>query len=245
MSQVIAIPTHISGIEFLENMLNSMNGYNKYDIYIVINDYKKQDEPIFSSVINKFRKLPISIIRMRGNHGEYGAIYSIFNETDYQEMFILSHSCEIKDLELFEIIFEKFHGRSVALSYSPQLLPHMHSWSSFLGKYRRNILKKIDLKYYLPSNFMESCIAEFYFTNLYSKSDNATVCLFPDFVDSEEFVEKFGKKRMVIKNEYLIKWKSHWNKNMVLDKIKSMGKTPPSQEEINNYFKKYSTGGTE
>jgi hypothetical protein len=146
----------------------------------------------------------------------------------------------VVDEEIFEIVFESHEGKSIALSFVPQLLPTMHSWTSFLGKYRRSILGKIDLKHYLPQTFFESCVAEFLFTDMYYQADPSTLCLFPQFVDSYKFRHKFGKERMVIENEYLIKWKSHWTLEMVFDQMKKLGHPLPTEEEVVDYLRKYS-----
>ena len=44
MKPVIAIPTHISGILFLQNLLKSFDGYNKYDIIVVINECNAEEK---------------------------------------------------------------------------------------------------------------------------------------------------------------------------------------------------------
>jgi hypothetical protein len=51
--------------------------------------------------------------------------------------------------------------------------------------------------------------------------DNSTVVLFPNWKDGNVFEEKCGKKRLKIVNDYIIKWKTHWNTNMVFDDMQS------------------------
>lgn len=238
--QVVAVPTHISGIQFLENFLHSIRAWRECDICIVVNEYRDEQKSAYDKALGDFRHLPIRLIFLEGNHGEYGALYSLMNQTSYEEIFLLSHSCEVVDQELFEIVFGRHAGKSVALSFVTQLLPAMHSWTSFLGKYRRETLSKIDLKHYLPQTFFESCVAEFWFTDLYYRMDPSTLCLFPQFVDSYNFRHKFGKERMVIENEYLIKWKSHWTIEMVFEQMKRLGHRLPTENEVARYLRKYS-----
>jgi len=238
--QVVAVPTHISGIQFLENFLHSMRACGGYDICIVVNEYRNEQKSAFEKALRDFKHLPIRLILLEGNHGEYSALHSIINQTSYEEIFLLSHSCEVVDQGLFEIVFGSHAGKSIALSFVPQFLPAMRSWTSFLGKYRRAILSKLDLEHYLPQNFFESCVAEFWFTDMYCRADPSTLCLFPRFVDSYKFRHKFGKERMVIENEYLIKWKSHWTLEMVFEQMNKLGHRLPTEKEVVNYLRKYS-----
>ena len=53
------------------------------------------------------------------------------------------------------------------------------------------------------------------------------------------YIEKFGKIVMKISNEYLIKYQSHWNMKMAVDKMRSMGKTLPTGLEITKYINKF------
>lgn len=237
--QVIAVPTHISGIQFLGNFLHSMRTCAEYDICVVVNEYKAEQESAYESTLRDFRHLPIRLIFLEGNHGEYGALYSLMNQTSYEEIFLLSHSCEVVDTKLFDIVFGDHAGRSVALSFSRRVPATTVSWTSFLGKYRRAILNQIDLEYFLPRNFFESCMAEFFFTDRYHRMDPSTLCLFPQFVDAGKFTLKFGKERMVLENEYLIKWKSHWSIEMVLDQMKKLGHRLPTEREVAEYLGKY------
>ena len=159
-------------------------------------------------------------------------------QTEYSEFFLLSHSCEIVNSEIFDIIFNKYAGKSVAIGIqtgsweyalgrseenrdivlrylteekNKKMLAsgNIEFWQGHIGKYRREVLEKINIEEYLPNNMVEAIsISEMLFTNVYQSIEPTTIVLFPEWIDSNKFEEKFGKKRMKIENKYLIKWKS-------------------------------------
>ena len=107
----------------------------------------------------------IELLGVDGTYGEYAAIYAAYTMTDYEDIFLLSHSCEIKNVKLFDIVFEKYKNKSVAISYMKGYLP-FHAWECYLGKYRRCILDKLDLLYYCPSNLIEVGLGETFVINM-------------------------------------------------------------------------------
>lgn len=253
MKSAIAIVTHRSGIPFLENLLRSFKSYYKYNIVLVISEFRTGELETFSNIRSKFDELPIEICTTRSNSFEFGGVYSLYEDTDYDEFLLLSHSCEIINTDLFDIVFEENRGRSVAFSiqqahwgwiYSEYLnrrnqdfvskhleqkahdklveLGTVSFWHGHLGKYRRAILDKMNLGEYLPRNMIEAVVkSELLFTSNYNDLDPNTVVLFPDWEDGKDIREKFGKKRLRLGNQYIIKWKTHWTIDMVLDDMKS------------------------
>jgi hypothetical protein len=251
MKDVIVIPTHRTGTRFLENLLVSFQGYNKYPILIVVSEYRQRDRKVFSSILNRFSNLPLTLETMETNSFELGGLYAAYRKTDYDEFFLLSHSCEIVSRDIFDIVFNEYAGRSVAfglqsgnwhdwlgrtrqnerfiLKYldgatSNKLaqLGDIRFWQGHIGKYRREILDKMDLLEYLPKNMIEAISkSELLFTSTYHSLDDTTAVLFPDWVDGDVVEERFGKKRLKIMNEYIIKWKTHWTPEMVFEGIKN------------------------
>jgi hypothetical protein len=257
MRNIIVIPTHRSGVKLLDNLLDSFKGYDKYPILIVISDYKQGDQEIFSNIRKKFSNLPIVWEIIKTNSFELGGLYTAYVKTDSDEFFLLSHSCEIVNTNIFDIVFEKYKNKSVALGVQPGnwkygiagmelkyikfVLRHLDPkvnlslidlgkcafWQGHIGKYRREILDKMDLLDYLPTNMLEAISkSEILFTCTYQALEHETVVLFSDWRDSNVFEEKFNKKRLKIQNEYIIKWKTHWSIEMVCDDMKE----PPSAE---------------
>ena len=251
MKNVIVIPTHRTGTKLLENLLASFQGYSEYPILIVFSDYGQSDREAFSSIINSFSKLPLSLETIETNSFELGGLYTAYKKTDYDEFFLLSHSCEIVNRNIFDIVFKTNAGRSVAfglqigdwnaamghnfqnerfiLKYLDRAtndklvrLGNIKFWQGHLGKFRREILNKMNLLDYLPHNMIEAISkSELLFTSTYHSLDSTTVVLFPDWIDGKVVEEKFGKKRLKIMNEYIIKWKTHWSDEMVFEDMKS------------------------
>ncbi len=222
---VIVIPTHRSGIKFLENLLTSFKGYKKYPILIVVNDYEEKDFELFLQVKNKFKELPITIENLETNSFTFGGVYTAYQKTDYEEMLLLGHSCEIVNNDLFDLVFQKHENKSIAFALQDALISIDSStprrfkfWQGLIGKYRRKILDQMNLPEYLPLNIYESLVrSEVFFTNKYQELDKDTIVLFPTWVDRPVYENKFGKARMKIANDYLIKWKGHWNVVQVLE----------------------------
>lgn len=248
MSSLIVIPTHRSGVALLENLLRSFNGYDRYPILIVICDHQQRDQKIFRAIKEEFAHLPITWEQIKTNSFELGGLYAAYQKTRYEELLLLSHSCEIVNAAIFDLVFEEYRGKSVAFALqtgnwkSAQgenleiTLQHLDPdtnlellqlgeidfWQAHLGKYRRPVLDQINLLDYLPTNMIEAISkSELLFTSTYQSLDPDTVVLFPDWKDGEMFEEKFGRKRMKIVNEYVIKWKTHWTTDMVFDDVRS------------------------
>ena len=251
MRNVSVIPTHRTGTKLLENLLASFQGYNEYPILIVISDYRQSDREAFSSIINSFSKLPLSLETIETNSFELGGLYTAYKKTEYDEFFLLPHSCEIVNRDIFNIVFKENAGRSVAFGLQIGgwnaflgdrrqnerfILKHLDRatynklaqlgtirfWQGHIGKFRREILNKMNLLDYLPHNMIEAISkSELLFTSTYHSLDSTTVVLFPDWTDGKVVEEKFGKKRLKIKNEYIIKWKTHWSPEMVFEDMKS------------------------
>ncbi|MCH9739509.1 MAG: hypothetical protein K0U38_01520 [Epsilonproteobacteria bacterium] len=90
MQQAIVIATTPSTNPFLQNLLYSINGYDKYPI-IILSDYNY----------------------------ELGKIKFMVEHIDFDEFLLLHDTCEIKDTSLFDIVFKLMSGKSVSLSTSP------------------------------------------------------------------------------------------------------------------------------
>jgi hypothetical protein len=228
--------------------LRSFNGYDKYPILIVICDYKQRDRKIFHSIKEGFAHLPVTWEQIKTNSFELGGLYTAYQKTNYEELLLLSHSCEIINPEIFDLVFQKNRGKSVAfalqtgnwksaqgenLGFTLKYLDHntnlrllemgeIEFWQAHLGKYRRTILNQMNMLDYLPTNMIEAISkSELLFTSTYHSRDPNTVVLFPHWKDGDVFEEKFGRKRLKIMNGYIIKWKTHWTTDMVFDDIKS------------------------
>lgn len=218
MKDAIVIPTHVSGLAFLENLLASLQGLRRYPIIIVINGFRERQLSAFLAVKQRFGELPITLLTLRTNSFEFGGLFAAYRYTTYDNLFLLPHSCEIVSTALFDLVFERHRTRSVAFALEDSRWG-TGMWHSQIGKYRRPILDQIDLSEYLPRNMLEAIKTEAFFTRRYHSLDEDTVVLFPEWTASDVFEEKFGKLRMKIANDYVIKWKSHWTVQMVADEL--------------------------
>ena len=96
----------------LENLLTSFGGYTAYPILVVVCDYKRSDNKIFARIGERFAHLPITWDHIETNSFEFGGLYTAYHKTKYEEFLLLSHSCEILNLALFDLVFEKHKGKS-------------------------------------------------------------------------------------------------------------------------------------
>ena len=210
-----------------------------------MNDHRRNDEDIFGEIAKRYAALSLSVEYLASNSFELGGLLVAMERTDCDEFFLVSHSCEIVDHGIFELVFDTHGGVSVGLAiqtgkweaalgkqrrYERLILryldPRIHDrllqlgrisfWQAHIGKYRRPVLELLDLYRYLPTNMIEAISkSEMLFSHDYQQLEPDSVILFPRWVDAGVIEEKFGKPRMKIANEYIVKWKSHWSPEMV------------------------------
>ncbi len=222
-------------------------GYSKYPLLVVVNDYWDTDEAAFSRLVKKHKELPIRLEKVETNSFELGGLYAAVKRTDADEFLLLPHSCEIRNTDLFDMVFDKYRDRSVAFGVQTGnwngalgvrkenegfILKHLNKelhqrllrlgsiqfWQGHIGKYRRAILEQMQLEEYLPTNMIEAIsMSELLFTSTYQALDPGTVVLFPDWKDGDVLEEKFGRQRKKIANDYIVKWKTHWTTEMVFE----------------------------
>ena len=138
------------------------------------------------------------------NGYEVGKLRWVLKNTNADEFVFLQDSVEIKDNSIFKICFST--NGSVSICNYP------NQFGCYLGKYKRSVLEKI----YLPDikTKAESVNYESKFFIDYMKYEQPTQ-IGGSLEDVENFVEKWGHKVMKIENEYLIKYKSIWNRLML------------------------------
>lgn len=215
-TQAIVIATHVSGTAFLENLLASFRGYDRYPILVVINQYVPGQKAVFDRIVGAFPGLPITVLTLEQNAFEFGGLLAAVEQTDYDEFFLLSHSCEIVDTRVFDVAFETHRGRSVACF--PMRKRDGVLWNAHIGKYRREVLQAMHFRRFMPRNIYEATVrSEFRFTTNYHRSDPGAVLLHPLDTTQVSFVEKFGRLRMKMTIPELIKWKTHWTIGMLFE----------------------------
>jgi len=198
----IVICTWYGGQETLGVLLKSLEGYTDYPIYVVINGYGKADKEWVNSIIRQ-----VGGFRIIGNAQdgyELGAIKLALEFTNLDEFVLLQDTIEIINTDLFRILLEDY--LDVSVSYGP----YFHS---YLGKFRREALNKIDIP--CVSDKIEAVRNEADFTNLYRDIERVEV-FNPSFTDTiGTFEEMFGRTNLVLKDSYIIKRKGTWNSSQL------------------------------
>lgn len=155
----------------------------------------------------------------------YDGKYPLFIESSYEygwfdfaqnhqfdEILFLHDSVEIKDYALFDLVFETYKGKSVSFSGIPYFIMG-------LGKF----LREPYLKASFPTKnaYMDYKDKEFTFGTTYVKyAGEEPIVLFPDFMENEEkdryraMERKFGRRNILLENQYLKKYKGHWTRKM-------------------------------
>jgi len=136
-------------------------------------------------------------INPKGKSAYDAAAFYYATEHNIEEFVVLHDTMEIKDITLFDKLFEL--DGNVQLS---------HLWQMCLGKFTLNRLTPLP-----PKPFGK--LPAIKFEGTYVRTIKADHKPFPLLEDTSVFVEKHGKKRMVIENEYILKYKGTWNNDMV------------------------------
>lgn len=114
----------------------------------------------------------------------------------FDEFVHLMDTCKVKDVSMFEIMFE--HPGSVCLC---------PGFFSYLGKYRSSVLNDIGIP--VISDKEEAITAEYLWNRKYLEQDLLTAQFFPELpITTTIFEEKHGRMNMVCENPYIIKYKA-------------------------------------
>lgn len=200
LTQGIIIVTHEKVRRYCDNLLKSLDG-TTYPIHIVVNESSKY--PYYTE---KLKKKWASVIEFDGNHFELSA-FEANKQLKLDEFLILPATSEIVDNNLLKMVFGNLKGRSVAFSTYPTI------FGMFLGKYKKSIVDQMEFQ--MPKDKAEAVEMEMTFNQQYVQLDPNTVILWRDFVDNNNFVEKFGEKRMLIENNFIKKYKATYHRNMI------------------------------
>lgn len=196
MNQGIVICTWGGWTEPVLNLLSSLEK-SDWPLYIVVNDY------MLASPEHLHELAKAGIVIPLGPDGfECGAIQAILNHTTLEEFFFLQDTTEILNPLLFTMAFS--YDGSVILE---------KNFHSLLGKLRRSILEKIKIP--IVRTKEESINAEASLATAYIEAECQLKRLFDDFGDEEamkanRYENRFGRKNLVIENDYLRKYKGTW-----------------------------------
>lgn len=195
MTQCIAIITHIENKLWLDNCLNSFGSYRDYPIVVVVNQSNKYPTKLLPE--------DVEIIRNKRDGYEIGALEMVLKKTSYDEIFLMQDTCEIKNTALFNEIFTRYTG---GVGLSPRLM-------MYLGKYRRTHLEK--MRFPKITSKIESVEQETRFNDEYIRLDSDYSVFHQPLFDNDKFEERFGRKNMVLENDYIKKYKGTWSLDMI------------------------------
>lgn len=137
------------------------------------------------------------------------SVRKIFFQTDYDEIFFLNETMIVKNNSIWKIVFEDLKGYSVALAEKYQM---------YLGKYLRKYVEQTNFPK-VTTRREDVIRGEDEWNHEYMSLDSNIVWIQPitdvnpDIESNFEY--KFGRKNMVVENDYIKKWKSQWNISMI------------------------------
>lgn len=206
MNQGIVVGTWSGGSESCEILLRSL--YNvQYPVLIVINDVKNTPPEWFQKLYLITGEQGWHINGLDFDGFELGAIAQAYDHTEWDEFIFLQDTFEIKNQDIFRILFDDYKGRSV--SYNPYL-------QMYLLKYRREVLAKINIPEVRKKR--EAIRLEEVFNREYEKADGNIHIFNPRFTDDNfygNYEERFGRRNLKMEDDYLIKRKGTWTTEQI------------------------------
>lgn len=180
MKNGIVISTSENTKPFLKDCVESFRGSN-YPILVVGNDGFKPEVSEVTCVTNDW------------NGFELGAIKR--GAEMFEQFLYVPDTCVLNSTSLLEMIFSV--DESVALC---------ERMMGYFGKYRTDILKKIGVPKITTKN--EAILLETYWNQTYIRVDGNVKIFEPNVpIETEEFIEIHGQKRMVCSNGFITKYK--------------------------------------
>ena len=193
LHRAVVVASWMGGLNWLLLSLESLLGC-KYPVVIVVNGTTDRDQSDLDAFANFGTVLPL-----RTDHYECGAIRGVLEHTVYDEFVFLQDSIEVLDLMGLDQLF--------AVPHSACAMPR---FECFLGKFRRDPLLRIEIPE--PRTKDESILlGEQWFLRAYQRVEPVEV-LYPTFDDAHAkgIIEKFGRRNLVLENQYFRKWKGRW-----------------------------------
>lgn len=193
MRQALVIGSWYGGREPLAALLHSLRAC-KYPIWIVVNGASQADPAWLDDLGSHY-----NLLTNETDEYELGAIRTFLDETDVDEFVFLQDSWEVFDQAFLDICFA--HRGSVALGLSG----FHYAW-----KFRRAVLDGMPIP--RTTTKAESVFEEGAFARAYWTRDPDTLLLDPAFHDgaATEFIERFGRTNMVLRNQWFAKYKGDW-----------------------------------
>ena len=205
--KIVVIHTLAGREAWLRNSLERLKGYdNRYPLVIYFSDPNPPDIS-FQSYLGT---LPYPVYYFPERY-ETGCISYVNRIIQPDEFIYLHDSIEIKDTAIFDMSFN-----------FKQSVHYFERFMCYAGKFRKEALDHIVIP--VSKTKTEACVNEDkdalpQFNSFMWKYFKIEHChwLFPGFSESSIFVEKFGRKNMVIENNFLIKYKGTYKWSLIND----------------------------
>lgn len=163
-----------------------------YPILLVVNDehYGK------TGIVHQSNDKKFTIYVNDWNGFELGGI--LRGSEFFDEFVHIMDTCVVEDASMFEKMFA--HDGSVHLC---------RGFFSYLGKYQSEIIKKIGVPKIHTKE--EAIKEEWQWNGIYLQNDPKAQQFQPELpVTTNEFVERHGRRNMVLKNGFITKYKATW-----------------------------------
>lgn len=206
MTQGITIATWPGGQESCEVLLDSIWGVT-YPVLIVVNDSNNVSKEWQKKLYWLSGEMRWHVQEQDYDGYELGAIETTLRTTDWDEFIFLQDTIEVKNIKIFDLLFENYKGKSV--SYNPH-------FQMYLAKYRRVALEKLVLPQVRTK--VEAVRQEELFAKQYTDIEETDV-FNPSFRDEnfyESWEERFGRRNLKMEDEFIIKYKGTWNASQLV-----------------------------
>jgi hypothetical protein len=166
---------------------------------IVITTHKSTEPFLIDLLISLHScKYPIVIVYNTNNDNQYERRGLETGRDLFDEFIYLHDTVVIKDLSLFDKLFE----HDGMISIAPNFL-------MYLGKYESQKLREVQIPQVWDKK--GAITMEFWLRTVFPVS-----CFDPTFIDGNHtWEEKHGRRRMVLENIYIKKFKSCWDVTMI------------------------------
>jgi len=136
------------------------------------------------------------------NTYELGKIKWMLDNTTVDRFLFLHDSVVVKDVKFFDLVFS--YPKSVAISPDP------NKFGMYMGVFHRDTLNKVGVPGVKTKE--DAIYHEIHWCNKYCSAEDVPV-LFSDFTDytAKKTEMVFGRKNLVLENDYLIKYKGTWH----------------------------------
>ena len=193
---MIIIPSHISRIDtWLKDCLESID--TKHPVMVIF----QGDKP------TKGLKIGFDYTHQTLNGYDPGAIVWAMNNLEKDDEFMVLHdSCVVKDNLLWKVVFDGYYEDSVALSTHPTTM------GMFLGKYRMAIASQLEQP--IAKDKLHGVELEESWNRDYCKLEQPVVLDNPLTI-SDVFIERHGRKNMVLENRWIKKYKGTWSRDQI------------------------------